>query len=135
MMKLAMLVLLLSCPVALAADMRHQTDEIKCKIQPANSPLGAKLLAQTGKNMEEPEAVFVGICGPCHVDSRVNAHIKVYINGRYRGTIEPWGDIFPIVGDCAGEVTHLYAVSTCGRYYWSRTVYADYGDFHWILYP
>jgi hypothetical protein len=135
MKKLAMLALLVCCPLALAADSHQQDKVIKSKAQPANSSRAHKLLAETSKNIEEPEAVFVGIGGECHVDSRVNAYIKVYINGRHRGTIPPRGDIFPFVGDCAGEVTHLYAVSTCGRYSWSRTVYADYGDFHWILYP
>jgi hypothetical protein len=88
-----------------------------------------------GKTAAEWETMFVGIGGECHVDSRVNAYIRVYINGCYRGTIPPYGDIYPFVGDCEEDVTELYAVTTCGRYYWSRRVYGAVGDYHWILRP
>jgi hypothetical protein len=75
-----------------------------------------------------------GIEWECHVDSRVHAYIRVYINGVYRGTIPPFGDIYPIVGDLPHEVTYLYAVSEDGRY-WSRTVNGSSRNFHWILNP
>ncbi len=78
---------------------------------------------------EEP-----GIDGECHVDSRVNAYIRVYINGRYRGTIPPWGDIYPLVRDCHG-VTDLYAETECGRWSWSRRVYGGCDNYHWVLRP
>jgi len=78
---------------------------------------------------------FCGIREKCHVDSRVNATIDVYINGVYRGTMGPWGDIYPIVRDLSYEATELYAVSSCGRYTWRRTVRGDFRDYHWILNP
>src|SRR5262249_30880419 len=83
----------------------------------------------------EPVTMAAGITGQCHVDSRVNAWVRVYINGRYVGTMAPYGDIYPWVGDPAGGVTRLYAVSTCGRYSWSRNVYGAFSSYHWILLP
>lgn len=88
-----------------------------------------------GKKAESVKELFCGIRDVCHVDSRVNAYIKVYVNGVYRGTIPPWGDIYPFVNDLPGAATTLYAVSTCGRYSWSMTVSQNYRDFQWILYP
>jgi len=81
-------------PVALAQDTSREANLIESKAQQVSSVLADNLLGET-KQIEDAEAVFVGIGGECHVDSRVNAYIKVYINGRYRGTIPPWGDIFP----------------------------------------
>jgi hypothetical protein len=60
--------------------------------------------------------------------------IRVYINGVYRGTMGPYGDIFPIVGDLAHEVTTLYAESNDGRN-WSRNVYSNVRSYHWTLFP
>jgi hypothetical protein len=99
------------------------------------SPQTAKKLAARARS-EETEEVYVGIGGTCHVDSRVDVWIDVYINGRYRGRMPPWGDIYPFVGDPAGATTSLYAVSTCGRYRWGPVyVSGNYSDYHWILWP
>jgi hypothetical protein len=70
-----------------------------------------------------------------HVDSRVNAYVKVYVNGVYRGTLAPFGDIFPFVGDLPSQATDLYAVTTDGRFTWRMTVFGNYGSYQWILYP
>ena len=94
-----------------------------------------KTIRVESKNASEAEQHFVGIGYECHVDSRVNAHVRVYVNGRYRGTMAPFGDIYPIVGDLSGQVTVLYAVSTCGQYSWSRTVSRSLRNFHWMLLP
>jgi hypothetical protein len=76
-----------------------------------------------------------GISRECHVDSRVDAYIRVYINGVYRGTMAPFGDIYPLVGDDFDETTYLYAVTTDGRLYWSQTIRGGFRDYHWILRP
>ena len=95
---------------------------------------GNLLHAQEPTTPNDPISNAVdGIHGQCHVDSRVDVSIRVYINGQYRGTIGPWGDIFPFV-NCNG-VTQLYAVSTCGRYSWSHSVFGDVGDYHWVIRP
>jgi hypothetical protein len=98
--------------------------------------------AKQGEKMQStaktaPQAVesFVGIGGSCHVDSRVNAYLRVYINGVYRGTMCPYGDIYPFVGDLPGQTTLLEAYSTCGRYRYVRYVSGNCSDFHWTLVP
>ena len=88
----------------------------------------------SAKDVEAEEARTCGITGECHVDSRVNAFIRVYINGRYRGTIAPFGDIYPFVGDFPEQITTLYAVTDDGRF-WRRTVSGNVGNYHWTLYP
>jgi hypothetical protein len=87
------------------------------------------------KYTNESEPSRVGIQSLCHVDSRVDAYIRVYINGEYQGTMAPFGDISSLIDDLPGQVTDLYAVSTCGRYSWSRTVVGSFSNFQWILYP
>jgi hypothetical protein len=84
---------------------------------------------------EDGDSPF-GVMGECHVDSRVGSCIRVYVNGQYRGTLAPYGDIFPFVGDSPNGVTCLYAVTVDGRLSWSRTLYGSYSSFQWILlYP
>jgi hypothetical protein len=83
----------------------------------------------------QPKYSFVGINGECHVDSRVDMSIRVYINGRYVGTMGPFGDIFPLVRDFPEEITDLYAVSADGRFTWSRRVSGSHRSYHWILTP
>src|SRR5207245_119199 len=134
MKRLALTVALLACGSIAWAQDSEPGKVIDSKANRSTAEMAKKILAQA-KDLEEPEEHLVGIGGECHVDSRVDHYIRVYINGRYRGTIPPWGDIFPFVGDGPHEVTHLYAVTTCGRYSWSRSVYGDHGDFHWILRP
>src|SRR5262249_54262799 len=100
-----------------------------------NSPEVAKKLVARMKNLPDEVESYVGVGGECHVDSRVSLSIRVYINGQYRGTMGPWGDIYPFVGDPAGGVADLYAARTGGRWTWSRRVSADYNNSHWILTP
>ena len=70
--------------------------------------------------------------GQLHVDSRVNTFIRVYVDGRYVGSMGPYGDIYPWIGQTAEETTYLTARSNDGRV-WSRAVREAVGDFHWIL--
>jgi hypothetical protein len=88
-----------------------------------------------GSDAQADEASPFGVMGECHVDSRVGVYIRVYINGVYRGTIRPGGDIFPFVGDSPNGVTTLYACSEDGRLTWNRTLYGSYSSFQWVLYP
>ncbi len=105
---------------------------LKARVQ---SPQRAEKLKKQIAADRQDETQFVGIQDECHVDSRFNGYIRVYINGEYRGTIPPFGDIFPLVGDLPNEVTHLRAVSTCGRFVWSTQVRGRVGNYHWTLNP
>jgi hypothetical protein len=74
-----------------------------------------------------------GINGQCHVDSRVNSSVAVYINGIYRGTMGPSGDLYLSVRDFASETTYLRAVSADGRV-WTQTVGGAFSNFTWTIY-
>lgn len=64
-----------------------------------------------------------------HVDNRTPLHVKVYLDGTYRGTVPPWGDLRDVVE--AGE-TRFYcrADYTDGTYsYWGpRVIYCPPGQ-------
>lgn len=75
-----------------------------------------------------------GIQGRLHADSRVGTTIDVFVDGRHVGTMRPFGDIFPYIGQTPWETTYLSARSRDGRS-WSRAVRGATGDYHWILYP
>jgi hypothetical protein len=75
-----------------------------------------------------------GIQGRLHADSRVNATIDVFVDGRYVGTMGPFGDIYPWIGQTPWETTYLRAQSRDGRT-WHHAVRGPVGDFHWILNP
>jgi hypothetical protein len=83
-----------------------------------------------GKGVERPK----GIRGTVHFDSRTNIDIAVYVNGQYRGTMGPYGDIFTFVGDPHHASTHLYARAVDGRY-WHHHVHGNINDYQWILNP
>jgi hypothetical protein len=115
-----------------AAGLNAARSELPNHLQAAPCNLGAPAAVRHAT----PDAdSYCGIREQCHVDSRVNASIRVYINGVYRGTMGPFGDIYPIVRDLSYESTELYAVSTCGRYSWRMTVRGDFRNYQWILYP
>lgn len=74
-----------------------------------------------------------GIQGRLHVDSRVGTTISVYVDGRYVGTMGPYGDIYPYIGQTPWETTFLTARSVDGRV-WSSAVSSAVGDYTWTLY-
>ena len=76
-----------------------------------------------------------GIGGSLHADSRVLLYIDVYVNGVYRGTVPPFGDIFNIfVGDPAGLDTFLYARAPGTNTTWGPVrVTGPVGNYTWIL--
>jgi hypothetical protein len=75
-----------------------------------------------------------GIMGTLHADSRVNATIFVYVDGRFVGSMGPYGDIYPYIGQTAWETTFLSAHSNDGRT-WNRQVSSAVNNYHWILMP
>jgi len=77
-----------------------------------------------------------GIQGTLHVDSRVKGvSINVYVDGRYVGTVPPYGDRYYYIGQTAGETTFLSARSVDGSMSWRNPVGRAVGDFHWTLTP
>lgn len=99
------------------------------------NPTAGRVSGRPGeqKKAEQATEAFCGITNECHVDSRVNVRVNVYINGVFRGTIAPGGDIYPLVGDLPQQTTYLYAVTTDGRHEWRQTVNGNVHNFHWIL--
>jgi hypothetical protein len=75
-----------------------------------------------------------GIMGTLHADSRVNATIFVYVDGRFVGSMGPFGDIYPYIGQTAWETTFLFARSNDGRT-WNRNIGSAVNNYHWILLP
>ncbi len=93
----------------------------------------AKFHAEQRKARQAGETTR-GIRGQVRFDSRVDAFISCYVNGRYVGSMGPVGDVFCFVGDPGYLSTHLYARSNDGRF-WRMTAHGDYDSFHWTLYP
>jgi hypothetical protein len=75
-----------------------------------------------------------GIMGQLHADSRVNATIFVYVDGRFVGSMGPFGDIYPYIGQSSWETTHLFARSNDGRT-WNRNIHNAVNNYHWVLLP
>jgi len=90
----------------------------------------AKLL----EDRKDPNSKTRGIMGQLHVDSRVNAFIRVYVDGRYVGSMGPFGDIYPFIGQTPEETTFLSARSNDGRT-WNNAVGRAVRNFTWVLYP
>lgn len=127
------------------AKMRFDPSELKAVslIAKGNEAL-SKELATTAAKAEKAEKERIaaakeggktrGIMGQLHADSRVGTSIHVYVDGRYIGTMGPYGDIYRHLGQTAWETTYLSARSNDGRH-WNRNVSAAVNNYHWILYP
>jgi hypothetical protein len=98
--------------------------------------LAKKAADQEAKDLQDRKSGIKtrGIMGRLHVDSRVNAFIRVYVDGRYVGSMGPMGDIYPWIGQTARETTFLSARSSSGRS-WSNPVSRAVGDYRWTLVP
>lgn len=75
-----------------------------------------------------------GIMGRLHADSRVNATIDVFVDGRYVGTMGPMGDLYVWIGQTASETTYLSARSRDGRFWGVFPVSEAVTNYHWVLY-
>ncbi|MEZ0609427.1 hypothetical protein ACAW74_12965 [Fibrella sp. WM1] len=53
-----------------------------------------------------------------HFDNRTGLYIRLYVDGNYKGTMEPWGDRYVTVGD---GYTTIYCVSTGGSREWNAS--------------
>lgn len=72
----------------------------------------------TDKPVAEPaKSRGVMLCS-VHFDNRTGLYIRIYVDGNYKGTMEPWGDRYVSVGD---GYTTIYCVSTGGSREWSAS--------------
>lgn len=53
-----------------------------------------------------------------HFDNRTGLYIKIYVDGDFKGTLEPWGDGYVTVGS---GYTTIYCISTGGSREWSAS--------------
>jgi len=128
------------------AKMRFDPNELKAVglIVKGNDTLAKELSTAAAKAAKaEKERIAAskdsgektrGIMGTLHADSRVGTTIHVYVDGRFVGTMGPYGDIYPYIGQTAWETTYLSARSNDGRH-WHRAVSAGVNNYHWILNP
>lgn len=75
-----------------------------------------------------------GITRRLFVDNRTGYTLSIYVNGRYKGSLGPYGDGYVWVGDSRWGSTKLYAKAPGTSSYWSRTVSGNVSDFTWHLY-
>jgi hypothetical protein len=62
-----------------------------------------------------------GAAGTIHVDNRTNLYVKIYVDGDFRGTVEPWGDLY-VLNLCGSTTLYARADYTDGTYdYWGPT--------------
>jgi hypothetical protein len=126
------------------AKQRFDATELKAVALMVGNETVAKELNTAAARAEKEEAKRIadaqagsksrGIQGQLHVDSRVGTTINVYVDGRYVGTMGPFGDIYPYIGQTPWETTYLSARSVDGRT-WNRAVSSAVGDYTWTLYP
>jgi hypothetical protein len=124
------------------AKLRFDSSELKAVGLMVGDPAMAKELNTAAARAEKAEAERIanakegvktrGIQGTLHVDSRVATTINVYVDGRYVGTMGPFGDIYPYIGQTPWETTYLSARSVDGRV-WNRAVSFAAGDITWLL--
>jgi hypothetical protein len=114
------------------AKLRYDADELKAVADLVGAKNGKDLM-ELAKKAEKAEG-HRGIRGQVHFDSRVNVSINCYVNGRYVGTMNNFGDLRYQVGDGPNDTTILEARAADGRY-WSYQVSNNVNNFHWILNP
>lgn len=70
-----------------------------------------------------------------HVDNRTTLYVDVYLDGDFRGTVGPWGDLYRSVG-CGGTRLYARADYTDGSHsFWGPQVEGVLGTFNWLLWP
>jgi hypothetical protein len=125
------------------AKLRQNHDELKALAlivpgKDVKEDLGA-LATKVAKSIEDRKngEKTRGIGGSLHVDSRVGLYIDIYVNGIYRGTVSPFGDIYNIfVGDPGGLDTILYGRAPGTSRVWGPSrVSGAFGNYTWQLYP
>jgi len=127
------------------AKMRHESAELSAVALLAHHEAGlVKELtneAARAKKHEDEEIAkskegsrTKGVQGTVHFDSRTNISISCYIDGRFVGSMGPYGDLYIYAGQTPWETTYLSARGSDGRT-WNRAVKGSVGDFHWILNP
>lgn len=70
-----------------------------------------------------------------HVDNRTTLYVDVYLDGDFRGTVGPWGDLYRTVG-CGGTRLYARADYTDGSHSsWGPNVESVNATHTWRLLP
>lgn len=70
-----------------------------------------------------------------HVDSRVNAYVNIFVDGDFRGTVSPGGDVYGYTGN-GGTTLYGRADFTDGSSYsWGPRVIDCEGAYSWTITP
>lgn len=99
-----------------------------------NTAKKAATFRENQRKAREAGETTRGIEGVVRFDSRTDAYISCYVNGRFVGSMGPFGDVYYFVGDAPYATTYLYARSNDGRF-WRLNVHSAYSSYRWILYP
>jgi hypothetical protein len=98
------------------------------KIDLAPNSANAKAVAPPSKGGPKSK----GAAGQVHVDNRTNWYVNIYIDGAFRGTVEPWGDIY-LYNACGSTTLYAKAPFDDGTYiYWGPTT-DDFCSTTWTL--
>jgi hypothetical protein len=115
------------------AKQRYNSAELKA-VAMLTGEAGTKLAEYAEEAARKEAEKTRGIQRQLHADSRVNATIDVFVDGRYIGTMGPFGDLYRWIGQSPWETTYLRAQSRDGRT-WHHAARGPHGNYHWILYP
>lgn len=127
--------------VQLALD-RFSSDELRALAVMAWDESSAKTLGQAAEAAKKREvdeekasadgAQPKGISNNLFVTNHLDSHVRVYINGRYRGQVRPGCHATFFVGDCPSRSTRLKAV-TCDGEAIVESVCESYCDYEWTI--
>jgi hypothetical protein len=104
---------------------------VKSKVDGVNAP-DAQIKLPPSKGGEAQR----GIC-QAHFDNRTPWFLQCFVDGDYRGTVPPGGDLWPAAGS-GDTVLYARALFTDGsvRTWGPKTVYIPAGStFNWLLLP
>jgi len=70
-----------------------------------------------------------------HVDSRVNAYVNIFVDGDFRGTVGPGGDVYGYTGNGATTLYGRADFTDGSSFSWGPRVIDCEGAFNWAITP
>ena len=108
--------------VSLAQAQKKATKKVTVEGKAATRSRGdnpnIKMDEPTTDNPVPQPAKSRGATCAIHFDNRTGLYIRLFVDGNYKGTMEPWGDRYVAVGD---GYTTIYCVSTGGSREWNAS--------------